>query len=162
MEKFEIPTFDDDGLYLTRWRIIQTPIAAIYLHRLDAPDSRPTLHDHPWPFLSLVLRGGYTERRLSPLMMTVDEHHVIRRFNFMAQRDAHAILSLRRTPTWTLLFVGPRTRTWGYWEPVGHMDGGVPFEDMPRRFSWRWTEYDQHPHAKEFDASLARRRARGL
>ena len=144
MQRFEIPTFDDDGLYLTRWRIVQTPWAALYLHRMDAPDSRPTLHDHPWRFLSLVLRGGYVERRLNPGTMEVDESHTIRRVNRMRTSDAHAIIKLDRTPTWTLLLVGARLRTWGYWEPTAAAN-------------WQWTEFSKHPHAREFDASLLRR-----
>jgi hypothetical protein len=43
MEKFEVPNLDDPTeTYLTRWRIIQTPLFAIYLHRFDGPDSRAT------------------------------------------------------------------------------------------------------------------------
>ena len=116
---------------------------------MDAPDSRPTLHDHPWRFLSVVLRGGYTERRLDPRTMEVNEAHRVRWFNRMRTCDYHAIVKLARTPTWTLLFVGPRVRTWGYLEPL-----------PVRRGQWRWTEFDKHPHAREFDAALARRKAK--
>lgn len=145
MEKFEVPNYDDDGIYLTRWRVVQTPWGGVYLHRLTGPDPRPTLHDHPWRFLSLVLRGGYIERRLDLLTMRVDENHRIRRLNRVRSSDAHAIVQLSRTPTWTLLFVGRRVRTWGYLEP--DVRGG-----------WRWTEFDKHPHAREFDQAMARRR----
>lgn len=149
MKRFEIPTFDDDGLYLTRWRIVQTPWFSLYLHRFDAPDSRPTLHDHPWTFVSLMLRGGYMERRLNPHTMQVDEAHRVRWINRVRASDAHAIMTLARVPSWSLLLVGPRVRTWGYWEPVDVEAG-----------EWRWTEFDKHPHAHEFDAAMARRRAR--
>jgi hypothetical protein len=150
MEKFVIPSFDDDAVYLTRWRIVQTPWAAVYLHRLTAPDSRPTLHDHPWKFLALVLRGGYVERRLNPTTMTVNESHRIRRVNRMRTCDAHAIVTLTRNPTWTLLLVGPRQRTWGYWEP----------DLLPDNPQWTWTPFDRHAHAAEFDAALSRRKAK--
>lgn len=144
MERFEVPNYDDDGIYLTRWRIIQTPRCALYLHRLSGPDPRPTLHDHPWNFLSVVFRGGYTERRLNPVTLGVDEGHQVRWFNRVRANDAHSIRELHRTPTWTLLFVGHRRRTWGYWEDLG---GG----------EWMWTEFDKHLHHDEFQASLARR-----
>lgn len=145
MGRFEVPDYDGDGLYLTRWRIIQTPWFGLYLHRMTGPDPRPTLHDHPWNFLSIVLRGGYIERRLDPLTMVVNEAHRIRRVNRMRTHDAHSIRRLLRVPTWTLLFVGARRRTWGYVE-----SDGSPV--------WHWTEFDQHRHAAEFDAALARRR----
>jgi hypothetical protein len=144
MEKFVVPQYDGDGNYLTRWRVVQTPWFGLYLHRMDGPDPRPTLHDHPWHFLSIVLRGGYVERRLDPLTMEVDEGHVVRRVNHVHAKDAHSIRRLLRTPTWTLLLVGKRVRTWGYIEPE---DGW-----------WRWTEFDMHRHADEFSAAMARRR----
>lgn len=142
MERFVIPNFDR-GTYLTRWRIVQTPYFAIFLHRMDTEDSRPTLHDHPWGFLSLVLRGGYTERRLNPETLRVDECHHVRRWNRIRSTDAHSILGLWRHPTWTLLFVGPRRRVWGYWEPT---EGD----------EWTWTPFDRHRHNDEFLAALQR------
>lgn len=150
MERFEVPDYDGDGNYLTRWRVIQTPLAALYVHRFDGPDPRSTLHDHPWPFLSIVLRGGYVERRLDPTDMQVNENHRIRFVNRMRLGGAHAIVRLTRTPTWTLMLVGRRVRTWGYLEPSLFGDGG----------SWVWTEFNRHSHAYEFDAALARRKTR--
>ena len=127
---------------------MQTPWFSLFLHRMDGPDSRPTLHDHPWNFLSVVLRGGYIERRLDPATMEVREGHTVRHVNHMRTHDAHAIVSLLRWPTWTLLLVGARRRTWGYWErnPYG-IDG-----------EWTWTEFDKHSHNDLFDAAMAARR----
>lgn len=148
MERFEVPNLDrPEQTYLLRLRIIQTPWFALYLHRLDGPDSRLTLHDHPWDFLAIVLRGGYVERRLDPHTMRVDESRPVRSWNRMRTHDAHAIRALSRTPTWTLLLVGPRRRTWGYLERV---DG-----------DWRWTEFDKHHHAEEFQQAMAARRMKG-
>lgn len=136
MEKFEIPNLDNpDETYLTRWRIVQTPWAAIYLHRMDGPDSRATLHDHPWPFISFVLRGGYWERReYGQLGVCID------RVNAKRSTDFHYIYQLHRKPTWTLMLVGPRVRTWGYRDRDG-----------------TWTAFDKHEHSREFDAAMAAR-----
>lgn len=143
LDVFRVPQYDGDGDYLWRLRVVQTPWFALYLHRFDGPDPRETLHDHPWNFWSIVLRGGYIERRLDPVTMVVNETHLIRRFNRVHAGDAHAIMRLLRSPTWTLMLVGRRRRTWGYLEP----------EDV----GWRWTEFDLHPHNDEFAAALARR-----
>lgn len=151
MSKFEIPNFDEEGNYLTRWRVIQTPWFGLYLHRIDTPDSRPTLHDHPWDFTALVLRGGYIERRLNTRTMTVDEDRKIRWVNRMRTHDYHAITRLRRVPTWTLVVVGKRRRTWGYLEP----------DVLGVRGEWVWTEFDKHPHNEEFMAAMTRRRRTG-
>lgn len=153
MEKrLVVPNYDGDGNYLTRWRLFSTPWGGLYLHRMDGPDPRTTLHDHPWRFLSLVLRGGYVERRLDPVTMNVNERHRVRRFNRMGLHDAHAIVRLLKVPTWTLLLVGPRRRTWGYLEP----ETSINSQRTVRR--WAWTEFDKHPHAAEFDAAVARRK----
>lgn len=153
MLKEIIPSFDDGGIYLTRWKIIETPFFGVYLHRFNSPDSRPTLHDHPWRFVSLVLRGGYTERRLNQQTREVDENHHVKRLNVMEHGGAHAILKLDRDPTWTLMLVGRRYRTWGYLEPwLTKRRGG-------NRLYWRWTEYTRHPHNDEYLAALERQRS---
>jgi hypothetical protein len=108
------------------------------------------LHDHPWSFVSVILRGGYTEDRLDKHEMRVRQRH--RRFvNVMRRDDAHSIVELDGDrPVWSLLFVGRRRRTWGYWRPV-------PDSTLRSRL---WTPFDRDVHADEFDAALARRSKR--
>lgn len=137
MEKFEIPNLDDpEETYLTRLRLIQTPWFGIYLHRMDGPDSRDTLHDHPWSFVSIVLRGGYWEMR-----EYLSHGQQISRINVKRAEDLHYIYKLFRYPTWTLMLVGRRKREWGYLDRDG-----------------TWTRYDQHLHSKEYDVAMAARR----
>lgn len=153
MERFVVPDYDSDYDYLVRWRVIQTPWFGIYLHRFDTPDPRPTLHDHPWPFVSFVLRGGYSEVAASRKMALrihggqdwpYGLHRRVRWVNVKRTGEFHWISHLRRVPTWTLMFVGRRQRTWGYLDRDG-----------------TWTAFDRHPHAYEFDAAVERRRALG-
>jgi hypothetical protein len=146
MERFEVPHMDDpDVNYLERLRIISTPLFSIYLHRLGTPDSRPTLHDHPWCFVSFILRGGYDEMRLNKQTM-VPRIRRVRFVNVMRRDDAHYIRNLHRTPTWSLLFVGARRREWGYWRPDLESSRGT----------WTWTPFNRDVHADEFDAALQR------
>lgn len=156
MDRFEVPQYEGDGVYLTRWRIVQTPWGGLYLHRMEGPDPRATLHDHPWSFLSLILRGGYVERRLDPMTMRVDEGHRVRWWNRMRATDAHSIRSLLRVPTWTLLLVGKRRRTWGYLEGPAWQH----WEVQGNTGRWWWTEFNRHQHNDEFVAALARRKTR--
>lgn len=141
--RVDIPNWSGDGVYLTRWRVIETPLFAVFVHRFRGPDPRPTLHDHPWNFLSVVLRGGYVERRLDPKTLRVRVHRPVRLLNYVRSSDAHAIVSLDRDPTWTLLFVGRRRRTWGYLEQVGD--------------HWVWTEFDKHRHNAEHEEAMRER-----
>lgn len=151
MERFEIPNLDDPSeTYLTRWRIVQTPWCALYLHRMDGPDSRPTLHDHPFNFVSIILKGGYLERH-SPnaTLQSTPRRWLAGSWHRMRAEEAHYIMRLDRVPTWTLLLVGRRRREWGYIEAAALGNG---FELA------NWVHYLEHPYNAEFEHAMAARR----
>ena len=120
------------SLYLKRLYIIETPWFGVFLHAIHRPDHDRVLHDHPWPFASLVLRGGYAEEFAPDWGARLDDNgrllcswrrawmygslHRMRRGQF------HRISHLSRTPTWTLVFVGRRRSNWGYMTPQGWVD----------------------------------------
>ena len=126
--RFDIRDGQTGELYLRRWRIVQTPWFAIYLHKIATPDKDRDLHDHPWPFLSLVLRGGYDEllRTRAYWPHTPPTQRGVRRgwlsIAFRRATDAHRIVSLHRTPTWTLVLTGRRRRSWGFYTERGFID----------------------------------------
>lgn len=131
----------DGDVYMRRLRIVQTPWFAVYLHRFDAPDPGVDLHDHPWWFGSLVLRGGYIEQRFdardacaqAEAAERIDRvwrlavpaargESVVRgrwSWRSMPLTECHTIRELLRVPTWTLVVCGPRRRSWGFYEPSG-------------------------------------------
>ncbi len=119
----DIPDISDPSrTYLTRWRILQTPWFGVFLHAIRLPDQDRHLHDHPWSFVSLVLRGTYVEQR--PGSITA------RRAGSVAFRravDLHRILALHKSPVWTLVFVGPRRRRWGFQTREGWIESGEYF-----------------------------------
>lgn len=49
------------GRTFLRRRGLDLRIGGILIHRIDAPDPGLDLHDHPWTFWTLIVRGGYTE-----------------------------------------------------------------------------------------------------
>ncbi len=54
-----------DG-YMNRWWLVpynRTGYAA-RVHEILSSDRERDLHDHPWPYISVVLRGGYFEHTL--------------------------------------------------------------------------------------------------
>lgn len=123
----------DGDVYLDRWGW-RCPLFGIYLHRMSAPDPGIDLHDHPWPFVSLILRGGYTEERAESrdapkwAAWAAAWPGTCRRgveFTWRAGTvhrvrvdECHRIISLCRTPTWTLVLTGRRFRQWGFYEPA--------------------------------------------
>lgn len=118
MELFKVPYKENPNEdYMWRLRILQTPFFGVYLHKLGGPDDRAILHDHPWPFVSFVLKGGYTEFVPGPYYAT---SRYIKRINVKRFNNSyHWIAELDRTPTWTLVFVGRRRRVWGYLDRDG-------------------------------------------
>lgn len=104
-------------VYLTRWRLLQSPYCALYLHRIHRPDEDRDLHDHPWPFVSLILRNGYTEER-----ETGEDERPLRKLrlpgtlNIMGRYQAHRISQFVNPdrPVWSLVLRGRVSRDWGY------------------------------------------------
>lgn len=124
-ERFDIR--DAEGsLYLRRWRVFSTPWFGVFVHKIVRPDNDRELHDHPWPFVSFVLRGGYVEQ--VPCRPCVDcevDRHV-RLFNAKLATSRHRITWLYRVPTWTLVLHGPRIREWGFYT----RDGWVQWQEF--------------------------------
>ena len=94
--------------YLIRWRF-ETPWGSIRLHHWRAPDDPRHRHDHPWSFVTFVLKGGYTD--LSP---SGDQHL---RAPAVQYRDATHQHTVVPDPggAWTIIVTGPKIREWGFW-----------------------------------------------
>jgi hypothetical protein len=112
----------ENGLmYLARLRIIQTPWFGIYLHDIYEPDAARDPHNHPWSFVSIVLRGSYTE-----LLWPDAEHawwivrQTHRRWSIhrMSRQSAHRI-AYAAPGLKTLILTGPRRSNWGFFTPAG-------------------------------------------
>jgi hypothetical protein len=123
MSKFVITDAAGDP-YLIRWRLIDTPFGGIFLHKFLRGDSDPYVHDHPWSFVSFVLRGGYTEIKRDNLTRELKRRH-IRRINIKRRDDAHYVETLDRVPSWSLVLHGCRRRTWGFYVPMDFGSGVI-------------------------------------
>jgi hypothetical protein len=137
--------------YLQRWFLIpHNGFVNLYLHKFCHSDDDRALHDHPWPFLSLIVAGQYRE--------VTETTTVIRRRWSIAARRAHhrhrVELAGEPTPVpvWTLVLTGPRRRTWGFWCP---QDSGTAAD---ARFV-PWQQFDAGgcgepaPHRAETNAA---------
>ena len=138
-----------DDPYLLRWYVIpRNPVLNVYLHKFLRSDDDRALHDHPWWFVSLILRGRYDE----VTMVNLREVRTRRNPGSIAFRAAewrHRVELIRRglpsagqtweVPCWTLIVTGRRVRTWGFWcnrvlhwgEPVFTEDARfVPWDEF--------------------------------
>lgn len=144
---FVVGADDPQGAYLRRWYLIpRNRFLCIYLHHFLRDDDDRALHDHPWAWASLLLRGRYIEH-------TIDAggvHHKRERktgsWKFSLPSRAHRIELLpswwtegdfdaacarhaadpeSRAPCWTLFITGPRVREWGFHCPA---EGWIHFK----------------------------------
>lgn len=132
---------EDNGReFLKRWRLLQTPWFSVFIHRMQVPDPGTDLHDHPWSFKSLVLKGGYlevladTRRALRPQRA---RHR--QRWSFAGIRldQCHTVVSLDNgKPVWTLVFAGPTQRRWGFTVDGEWQDWENEY-DYARRYPWK-------------------------
>lgn len=108
---------------LMRWRILQTPLFGIYVHFIYREDLDPVPHDHPWSFWSFVVHGGYWERLYPDARTPTNrpQRHGMWTMHHFPLRSAHMITSVKRR-TITVVFVGRKVRSWGFWDNGGHVN----------------------------------------
>lgn len=94
--------------YVIRWRI-ETPLGSVRLHHWLGPDDDRAFHDHPWWFLTFVLRGGYTDK--SP---AGEEHLRAGMVKYRPALHQHTVVP-DAGGAWTVLVTGPKMRAWGFW-----------------------------------------------
>ncbi|MCW8128937.1 MAG: hypothetical protein KIS92_01005 [Planctomycetota bacterium] len=110
--------------YLRRYYLVKSrwfPVG-VYLHEIMRSDEDRDLHDHPWSFLSVILRGGYVEHFPDKSIRFRRPGAVV----FHRAEDAHMVelpadyaermggVPGPRGSTWTLVFVGRKRRDWGF------------------------------------------------
>lgn len=94
--------------YVIRWRA-ETVLGSVRLHHWLGPDDDRAFHDHPWWFVTLVLRGGYDDETPAGTERL--------RAGSVRFRPALHRHTVRPWPggAWTILVTGPRSRSWGFW-----------------------------------------------
>ena len=106
----DIQNRSDTAVFLTRWRLL--PINRwfnVHLHRWNEPDDTTFgLHDHPYDFVAITLRGSGTER------FQPSACRWLQQFRFYRAEDTHAIDNVYGL--WTLVVHFRRRRTWGFWK----------------------------------------------
>ncbi|GMV81224.1 MAG: hypothetical protein AMXMBFR7_24080 [Planctomycetota bacterium] len=102
-------TTPDGEPYLYRYTLLYLPGFRLYLHRIFRADGDRHLHDHPWNFTSLVLKGGYREETPQGIF----ERRAGALIRHKAE-DYHRILELYTQSAWTLVLCGRKRRPWGF------------------------------------------------
>ena len=90
----------------------------IFLHKFHKGDPGD-VHDHPWPYATLILKGGYYEwipkfdsdgKKISEERMWRGPGH----FRVCSATSYHRIELCEGVTPWTLFMPGPHKREWGF------------------------------------------------
>lgn len=121
----------DGALYLVRYTLLWTKWLKIRIHHILLSDTE-CLHDHPWNFISIILKGGYTEEM--PYKATFHAPNGIMEpvkykkwygpgsIVVRKAEDQHRLIlnwdieKCEPTACWTLVFMFKRRREWGFWK----------------------------------------------
>ncbi len=128
---------DGESLYMRRWSLSLPFGWTLKLHHIMRPDGDACQHDHPWWFITLILRGGYVEE-------VGEEKRVQRmrvgRIGYRPALYRHKITELPTGSAWTLVLAGPRVRDWGFHSPDGRFTPWQPFVNSERWVRRAWCE----------------------
>lgn len=125
-----------DRPYLRRWFLIpRNRFLNVYLHQFLRDDDDRALHDHPWAWCSILLRGAYVEHTIAAGGVHCRQLRQAPSIKVSGPWRAHRVELLsglvsgtagtdwvllddydetRRMPAWTLFITGPRMRSWGF------------------------------------------------
>ncbi len=90
----------------------------VFLHKFLKSDP-DDLHDHPWPYATLILKGGYYEwtpvfnnkgKKIGEISTWRGPGH----FRTSSARSYHRIELDPSVECWTLFMPGPKQRDWGF------------------------------------------------
>ena len=113
---------------------------AVYIHHFVADEQREP-HNHPKKFATIGIWGGYREFVYDPLSGAgpVERNRYrapwFRRFD---ARHTHRVVMDECRTCWTIAWVGPRVRDWGFFVPTG---GGHN----------RWVDYREYEQRSWLD-----------
>jgi hypothetical protein len=92
----------------------------VFLHKFHKGDPGD-VHDHPWPYATLILKGGYYEWVPTFNPYTGDKVGETRywrgpgHFRVCKAKSYHRIEKHPDVTAWTLFMPGPQTKEWGFW-----------------------------------------------
>lgn len=99
----------------------------ITLHKVLVSDE-PTLHDHPWGYATLILKGGYWEHIPirsqegavvgSTKVWRGPGHFRVRSANDLHWLELEKDADGNEIPCWSLFFMGRKKQEWGFMQHV--------------------------------------------
>jgi hypothetical protein len=90
----------------------------VFLHKFHKGDPGD-VHDHPWPYFTLILAGGYYEwvpkfNSKKEMIGEIRHWRSPGHFRFCSANSYHRIELKEGVTPWTLFMPGPQKREWGF------------------------------------------------
>jgi len=109
-----VTVVDEPGVqFLKRYYIIKTKFFSVYIHQILRDDDAD-MHDHPWPFVVVILKQGY--REVMPTQTKIRKRFAV--FGHLPS-CSHRIELIDNQPSWSLVMMGPKVREWGFHTKAG-------------------------------------------
>jgi hypothetical protein len=140
-------------IYLIRYYVFKSKLFNIFIHRFMRSD-RDDLHDHPWDFVTYLVKGGYAEVRWNP--KTNAEDRILRSnrptsrentFVYRRATDQHKVMvdrtfmyHERHKAPLTICITGRTKREWGFirtWNDGIAVNGKVLVHNTREWVPWR-------------------------
>lgn len=111
-------------LHFRRWRLLELPFFAIYIHGIYKSDEDLHPHSHPWSFVSFILKGSYEEELHTENLMYhgieikpyFDNKTFLRKTYSVVGHTTKSFHKLKiiNGPVYTLVFTFGFKKDWGY------------------------------------------------
>lgn len=98
--------YRDDKIYFTMWILFSCKWFQVRIHRIIKMNDT-CLHDHPWGFITLILKGGYVEYTEKKSRILHPGRIIYRGSNFKHRLEIHQ-------KSWSLNLMFPTRKEWGY------------------------------------------------
>lgn len=121
---------EDSKLYLMRW-YWNFKFFTFKIHKFYESDD-DCLHDHPWNFISIILKTGYNEISIidpkevkhndnvfiysesTPRRWAIKKYYGPGSIIFHKATHTHRVELIDNKNAWTIVFTGSRLRAWGF------------------------------------------------
>lgn len=110
-------------------RVLQKLGIAARIHHILRSDRGRDPHDHPWPYVAIILKGGYFEQRYDENgapMLPLAEWHGPGSVIYRPANSLHKLILPEGATAWTLFITFKKVQTWGF-KPLGQPK--IPYYD---------------------------------
>lgn len=129
--QFKVPIGDISDPLMWRWQIFRVgTLPRVFVHKFLRSDYDRALHNHPWWFVSVLIKGEYFEHTETGVIHrkapSIVYRPITHRHRVELVKDrvpfVHDIHLYRERPCWTLFITGPERQQWGFFCPEGFID----------------------------------------